>query len=142
MLLSLQTNEAGGIGKPINFYSFIFWSNWTCMTLSSFDIGNCRHSDQLSLESHLHNNFSFCQYKLLALLKTSWVFICNREFCWELSRKSQYLYSFDLSTLPAKLRSLEHTSSISLWSQLARFSTCVLYLGRSLLGSSWHCHFA
>lgn len=143
MLLSLQTKGARGTGKSSNFtVSFLDQNEpaWHCplLTLRTADtVVNCHLN-----HTHIIISPSANTNKVLALLKISWVFICNRDFYWELSRKSQHLYSFDLSTLPVQLRSLEHTSSIALWSQLACFSTSVLYLGRSLLGSSWHCHFA
>lgn len=113
---------------------------WHCplLTLRTADTVVNSHLNHI----HIITSPSANTNEVVALFKISWVFICNRDFYWELSRKSQHLYSFDFSTLPVKLRSLEHTSSISLWSQLTCFSTPVLYLGRSLLGGSWHCHFA
>lgn len=143
MLLSLQTNETRGIGKSTNFTVSFFDQNepaWHCplLTLRTADTVVNSHLNH----THIIISPSANTNKVLASLKVSWVFICNRDFYWELSRKSQHLYSLDLSTLPVKLRSLEHTGSISLWSQLACFCTSVLYLGRYLVHSSWHSHFA
>lgn len=115
------------IGKSSNFtVSFLDQNEpaWHCplLTLRTADtVVNCHLNHTYIIISPSANT-----NKVLALLKISWVFICNRDFYWELRRKSQHLYSFDLSTLPVQLRSLEHTSSIALWSQLAWDLACIL----------------
>lgn len=146
MVLALQSNEVRGTGRYTNFTIYFFDRNAPArgcpfLTMRTTDaVVNPRLNHTHIIVSPPH---SLCQYKwspVLVSLKINRIFICNRDFCWELSRNSQCLYFFDLSTLPVELRRLGHTGSISLWSQLAWFSASALYLSRSLQESSWHGH--
>lgn len=82
------------------FYSFFFFNQnelvWYCcfLTWRITLVVDESHSNDTQLIFSLTHSCQNKQKPDLAFLKMSQIFSCNREFCWEHSRKSKHLYFF------------------------------------------------